>query len=412
MSMVTCLIASPLKGQSPHWRGPNQNGHFKPGQYPRILNKETQGWVTPLPGKGTSTPIIVDKSIFLTCPSDGMDAILAFDLQGKALWSRAFGKEVPGKHRNGSGCNASPASDGEHLFVYYKSGLLAALDLNGKVQWKHDLVAQFGPSNLYWDHGTSPVITHHGVVMTRMHEGESWLVCYDRPTGSLLWKVARNYQTPTEGDHGYSTPIITQMNGEEVILVWGAQHLTAHDPVNGEVLWTCGNFNPKNVAFWPAVATPVLIGDVAVVPFGRADKRQPRLHGIRLAGSGDVTASNRLWKTDKHSSFVPSPTSNGTFALVLSDRGVIACIEPSSGKETWRLELPKHRSSFYASPSVAGNLLYAAREDGTVFVVDITGTASLASEQHLGERLIASPVAFENRIILRGEKNLMCYVTR
>ena len=100
----------------------------------------------------------------------------------------------------------------------------------------------------------------------------------------------------------------------------------------------CGDFNPSNKNFWPAVATPVLIDDVAVVPFGRADKRQPRLHGIRLSGKGDVTLSNRLWKTDQHSCFVPSPTTDGSNALVLSDRGAIVAIAPESGKEIWKLD--------------------------------------------------------------------------
>lgn len=410
-ALASATLSFSLHGQSPHWRGPEQTGRFAGGPYPERLNETTLQWKTPLPGKGTSTPIMVNNTIFLTSPNEGQDGVMAFSMNGETLWQRSLGSEVAGKHRNGSGANASPATDGERLFVYFKSGLFAGLDLEGNVLWKHNLIEQYGPDTLYWDHGTSPVVTHAGVVMTRMHKGESWLASYDPKTGELQWKTPRNYSTPTEGDHGYTTPIVTTLNEKEVVLLWGAQHLTAHDPNNGQVVWSCGNFNPRNVGFWPAVATPVLIGDVAIVPFGRADKRQPRLHGIRLTGSGDVTETNRLWKINDHSCFVPSPTTDGKHALVLSDRGVLASIDPATGSKNWTMPLTEHRSSYYASPSVAGGKLYAPREDGVVFVVDLD-QQSILSENDLGERVIGSPVAIDNTVFIRGEKHLFSFTSK
>src|SRR5438309_677838 len=56
-----------------------------------------------------------------------------------------------GKHRNGSGSNASPATDGHAVFAYFKSGTLAALQLDGRVRWQTNLVERFGPDTLYWD---------------------------------------------------------------------------------------------------------------------------------------------------------------------------------------------------------------------------------------------------------------------
>ncbi|MBT5927945.1 MAG: PQQ-binding-like beta-propeller repeat protein, partial [Verrucomicrobia bacterium] len=377
--------------------------------FPSSLNKSTLKWKTPLPGKGTSTPVLVQNNIFLTCPADGKDSVISFDRNGKELWRQNLGSEVAGKHRNGSGSNASVATDGNLLFTYFKSGTLAGLNLKGELLWKHNLIERYGPDTLYWDHGTSPVVTSSGVVMVRMHEGESWLASFDKQTGKLQWKIPRNFDTPREGDHGYTSPILTHLEGEEVLLLWGGQHLTAHNPADGSIVWSCGDFNPSNKNFWPAVATPVLIDDMAIVPFGRADKRQPRLHGIQLSGRGDVTQTHRKWKTDQHSCFVPSPTTDGTNALVLSDRGSLAAIHPKSGKEIWKLNLPEHRSSYYASPSVAGNLVYAAREDGFIFVVDISASGKLVSEQDLEERIIASPVGFNHQILIRGERHLMCF---
>jgi len=137
-----------------------------------------------LPGKGCSTPAVWDRRIYLTAPTNGLDAALAFDWAGKPLWHTTLGPEQAGKHRKGSGSNASPATDGHAVFVYFKSGTLAALELDGQLRWQTNLVERFGPDTLYWDHGTSPVLTKSCVVMTRMHHGESWVVAFDKASGA------------------------------------------------------------------------------------------------------------------------------------------------------------------------------------------------------------------------------------
>jgi hypothetical protein len=56
--------------------------------------------------------------------------------------------------------------------------------------------------------------------------------------------------------------------------------------------------------------------------------------------------------------------------------------------------------------------LYCIREDGTVFVVRADGVFEVLAEIALGERMIASPVPTANRLLLRGEKNLLCVGTQ
>ena len=269
----------------PHWRGLGDNGSTEKGTYPVKWDATNVLWKAPLPGKGCSTPIVWNQHIFLTAPSNGMDGVLAFDWAGKPVWQTALGPEQAGKHRNGSGCNPSPVTDGHAVFVYFYSGTLAALDLEGKVRWRTNLVAGFGPDTLYWDQGTSPVLTRDDVVIARMHHGESWLAAFDKVTGRMHWKVSRNYETPEEGDNAYTTPLVIEHQGKEVLLVWGGQHLTAHDASDGRLLWCCGDFNPQAVANWPAVASPVIAGDIVVVACGRAD------HMANPASTGSDSAA-------------------------------------------------------------------------------------------------------------------------
>lgn len=408
-----CLFAVGLASAAeveswPQWRGPQNSGSIEGGKYPAEWTKESVLWSLPLPGKGCSTPIVWNGTIFLTAPIEGRDALLAIDLEGKPLWQVKFGNENPGKHRNGSGCNASPATDGTNVYVYFKSGVLAAVGLDGTIRWQTNLVERFGPATLFWDHGTSPVLTENYVIMARMHKGESWLAAFDKATGEMKWKVPRNYKTPVEGDHGYSTPVVIQHEGKESLLVWGAEHLTIHSVDNGDVLWTCGDFNPDSVGLWPAIATPVISGNMAVIAYGRNDKGAPRLHGIRLDGEGDVTKTNRVWQQSDFSTFVPTPVAYQGKVYLVGDHGRVTCLDPETGETAWSGSFGRSRAKFYASPLIAGEKLYAAREDGVVFVADIQGELKVLAEIDMGESIIASPVPVANRLLIRSTETLYC----
>lgn len=391
------------------WRGPNGYGSVERGNYPVKFGADDYLWRTALPGKGCSTPILLNGMIYLTSAADGNDALLCYEFDGAEKWRAVFGKENAGKHRNGSGSNASPVTDGNAIFVFFKSGTFAAVERDGKVRWKTNLVERYGKDTLFWDHGTSPVLTEKYAVMVRMHQGESWLAAFDKVTGELAWKVARNYSVPVECDHGYSTPLVIQYQGKESILVWGAEHLTIHNASDGQVTWSCGNFNPDENKLWPAIATPVIVGDMVVIAYGRNDRGIPRLHGIRLAGSGDVTETNHAWRRDDVGTFVPTPVVYKGRVIIVRDRGEVACIDPATGKTIWEGAFPKNRSNYYASPIIAGDKLYAPREDGTVLVASVANDKfEVLSENDMAESVIGSPVPVANRILIRGEQHLFC----
>jgi hypothetical protein len=73
----------------------------------------------------------------------------------------------------------------------------------------------------------------------------------------------------------------------------------------------------------------------------------------------------------------------------------------------WTAELPRNRNKYYASPVLAGDKLYCAREDGVIFVgsVDENGF-DLVSENPMGERIIATPVPIREGLLVRGNDHL------
>jgi outer membrane protein assembly factor BamB len=407
--LILSFTSNLLAEDWPSWRGPSHQGSRGGENYPSEWSADTVLWKVPLPGKGASSPAVWKDRIFVTSPDQGVDAVLAFDLDGKQVWKTKLGKERPAKHKKlGTSSNASPVTDGEGVYVYYKSGTLAALEMDGSIRWQRNLSEEFGPQKLYWDQGSSPVIVGDLVILPRLHGGESWVAGFDKTTGEIKWKTERNYKVPAENDNGYTTPVPIQHDGEDAVLVWCSDHVTTYAADDGELLWSCGGFNPKGSKLWPPIATPVVVGDVAVIPVGRDDRMQAETHAVKLGGEGDVTSTHRLWDTDDFGVFVASPVAYEGRVYLLRHKGVVVCLDPKTGETHWEGAFPRAADAYYASPVIAGGILYAAREDGVVFAAKVGEEFEVLSENSMGEQILASPVPFDGKLLIRGEKHLFC----
>ena len=398
---MNCAFA----GNWPAWRGEDASGSTTHGNYPSELNQEKNLlWKAPLPDKGCSTPIVWENSILLTSPINGEDSVLSFSMGGQKNWQTKIGPERKGRHLNGSGSNPSLVTDGKYLYALFKSGNLACLNFDGKIIWKNDL-SSYGKDTLYWDFGTSPILTSKHLIVALMRKGNSWLLAFDPKIGAVAWEKERNYKTPPECDHSYATPTLIEHKGKEAILVWGAERLSAHSAKDGDMHWVSTGFNPKQKKNWVVVGSQVVVGDIAIVPYGRGT----HMKGVRMGGTGDITESNLLWTRTDTGCFVPSPAVAHGKVYVLRDRGEVHCIDPKTGKSHWEDAFPRASSSYYGSPTVAGKKLYAPREDGVILIADISKGFKFLGEFDMGERVIASPVPVNDKILIRGEKNLLCF---
>jgi outer membrane protein assembly factor BamB len=390
----------------PQWRGPTSSGASAAGDYPvKFSSDEGVAWKVTLPGVGCSTPAVWDDSIFVTCGIDGEDGVVCYGFEGKERWRQRLGPERAGKHRNGSGSNPSPMTDGKHVVAYFKSGTVAGLTTAGRELWRVNLQDKYGADSLWWDVGSSPVLSGDRVLLAVMQAGNSYVVALDVESGEVLWKVQRDYDCPQESDQAYASPQVAKLNGRDVLVTLGSDHLTGHDVETGKLIWECGGFNPERNGMWRVIASAVIEGDVAFVPYGRGDC----LAGIRLGGVGDVTATNRLWEKEGRGlgAEVPTPALRDGRVYLLGDSGRVACFDIHTGDELWSSNLPRSRLRFFSSPLLAGDKLYCPREDGTIFVGRVGDTGfELLAENDMGEPTIAAPVPIHDGLLIRGREHL------
>jgi outer membrane protein assembly factor BamB len=390
----------------PQWRGPLARGVAEDGNYPVEFSSDTNvAWKVALPGLGCSTPAVWGDSIFVTSGIDGEDGVLCYGFDGKERWRRQLGPERAGKHPNGSGSNPSPVTDGKYVVAYFKSGTVAGLTTDGRELWRVNLQDKYGADSLWWDIGSSPVLVGDRAIVAVMQAGNSYLVAFDLATGNVLWKVPRDYDCPVESDQAYASPQVVMLDGRDVLVVLGSDHLTGHDVATGELLWECGGFNPDQQGMWRVIASAAIDGDMAFIPYGRGD----HLAGVRLGGAGDVTATNRVWEKNGRDlgTEVPTPVVRDGRAYLLGDSGRVACFEVATGDELWHASLPRSRKRYFSSPVLAGDKLYCPREDGIIFVGQVSdGGFELLAENDMGEPTIAAPVPIRSGLLVRGREHL------
>jgi outer membrane protein assembly factor BamB len=297
-------------------------------------------------------------------------------------------------------------TDGKTVFVYFKSGDFAAVDFAGHVKWQTNLQEKYGKDTLWHDVGTSPVLTKNHVVATVMHSGPSYLAAFNKETGEVAWKQARDLGAPSEAAQSYTTPVVVQDGDQELIVVLGADHVTCHDAPTGKELWRVGGLNPGKNGFFRSISSAVVIDGIVVAPYARGKT----ITAVKLGGHGDVTKSHVLWTKEGVGADVPTPIAQDGKVYISNDKGQLSCLDVKSGETLWSGSPDKGRpKNVSSSPMMAGGKIYITREDGKTFVVSPDKDLKVVAENDLpGEFVLATPVFVDGKILLRTNDYLYC----
>ncbi len=174
--------------------------------------------------------------------------------------------------------------------------------------------------------------------------------------------------------------------------------MTGHDPASGRELWRADGLNPDNNPFQRIVASPVAAGDLVVAP----TRVKPMLV-LRAFGSGDVT-KNVLWSFDRGPD-VPTPATDGTLLYVLTDKGLLYCMDLATGKTHYGPERLR-TGTYSSSPLLADGKLYITSEDAVTSVVKAGTSFELLAENVLEGFTVSSPAAASGQLFIRTASHL------
>ncbi|MCI0361666.1 MAG: PQQ-like beta-propeller repeat protein [Planctomycetaceae bacterium] len=399
------------------FRGPGGQGVSAEKSLPTTWSAtQNIAWKTPLPGPGTSSPILVGDKIYLTCysgynvpgqPGDMNDLkrhlVCLNRANGQLLWKNDVAASLPEQDRirdDHGYASSTPASDGQAIYCFFGKSGAYAFDLAGKQKWHADL----GDEIHDWGSAASPVLFENLLIVNASVESGT-LYALEKATGKEVWQVE-------DVRESWNTPVLAKTaGGKTELLVAEMGQVLGIDPKTGTQLWSCETRIP-----WYMVPSTVVDGGVSYWIGGRSGAA----FAIRLGGRGDVSDSHRVW-TGTTNSNVPSPLVHGGHMYWANDnQGIVYCADSATGKIVYQERLPR-ADQVYASPILADGKIYYLTRSGKTFVVaaspefKLLATNDLRSASGGGLRsgdergmFNACPVVADGRLLIRSDKYLYC----
>jgi outer membrane protein assembly factor BamB len=355
-------------------------------------------WRTELPGKGWSSPVIWSNQIWMTTATEegrSLRALCVDKVTGKLLRDvEVFRRGKPLViHGKNSHASPTPVIEAGRVYIHFGSAGTACLDTGtGKVLWRStELQANHlvGP-------GSSPALYRDLLVLPFDGTNVQFVAALRKDTGTLAWKTMRTGQMNHNGDFNkaFSTPLIVAVEGQDQLIVPGANWTHAYEPLTGRELWRVGYKGYSNTP------RPVTGHGLVYLSTGFT---QPQLFAVRLGGRGNLTATHLAWKCEKQMPLKPSPILVGDQLYSVSDTGMLTCLNAKTGEVLWQRRLG---GNYSASPISASDRLYISSEEGKVSVVVPGREFKLLATNELNERLMASPAVTGNTLFLRTDKAL------
>jgi outer membrane protein assembly factor BamB len=127
---------------------------------------------------------------------------------------------------------------------------------------------------------------------------------------------------------------------------------------------------------------------------------------VKLGASGELKDTDIVWKYAKGTAYVPSPILYGDYVYLLTDKGVMTCLDAKTGEvkyEGGRVPVP---ATFTASPVAFDGKILLTSEDGDTFFIKAGPKHEVLRTNSLAEPVYASPAVADGKIFIRGEKNL------
>jgi len=342
------------------WRGPSRNGVLKNQDWPQKLSNRQLAsvWQIAL-GPSYSSPLITDDLVFVTETKEKKtEVVRALSREtGKQVWSTEWegALSVPFfAAANGSWIRATPALDGDDLFVAGIRDVLVCLDAKtGAIKWKVDFVEQTSSALPSFGCACSPLVDEDAVYL----QAGGGFAKVDRADGRILWTALRD--GGGMGGSAFSSPVIATLSGYRQVVVQTRSKLAGVDLLAGTELWSINveAFRGMNIL------TPTVVDDrVFTSSYGGGS--------FLFEVSGDKADGfkvSQVWR-NKVQGYMSSPVVvDGHVYLHLRNQR-FACIDLSSGKERW-ITQPFGK---YWSLVVANGRILALDELGELFLIRAT----------------------------------------
>ena len=387
------LAAGPAADSWPGFRGDGSSLAIVDNLPLRWSNEANIAWTAEISGYGQSSPVVWRERVFVTS-ADGRQKetvlVSCFELQsGKLAWTKDFKGLVPQEVSDYiSRAAPTPAVDDQHVYAFFETGNLVALDHAGNVVWQRAVTTDYGDFRGNHGVGSSLALTDKAVLVLVCHDGPSYLLAVDKATGKTLWKTDRPQEV------SWSSPIYDP--DQKQIIVSSNGTCEAIDADTGRQIWFVTGLKGNTVPSATLTKDRVIVGSSEVG--GNL--------AIRRGGQGDVTGTHVAWRSADATATFSSPLVYQDHVYVVNRAGVAYCLDLASGKTVWTHRIGE---SCWTSPLGAGGRVYFFSKSGTTTVVAAGATLEvLSTNEFTAEDRVYGVAAVDRTFVLRSGSKLVC----
>ena len=121
--------------------------------------------------------------------------------------------------------------------------------------------------------------------------------------------------------------------------------------------------------------------------------------------------SNVTYVLQRGGVYLPSPLVDGDHLYTINNNGIMTAYEARTGKQLYQQRI-EGGNSFTSSPVAAGGHIYAASEDGDVFVIKAGPQFEQVAKNAIGEAILATPAFAGDLLLVRGATHLFAIAER
>jgi len=190
-----------------------------------------------------------------------------------------------------------------------------------------------------------------------------------------------------------------------LIIVAGADYVTAHDPSDGREVWRSADCNPEKRRAYRLVPSPVAVNGMIIV----CEPRGNSIFAIKGGGTGQLPDDSFAWVQWDNAPDVCTPlVMDGKLFVLDGGRRVMSCLDTKTGEVRWQGKLGVSKG-FQASPTGADGKIYCISMGGEVVVLSAGDAFEILSRIDMGEGTCRSTIsASHGQLFVRTAENLYC----
>jgi outer membrane protein assembly factor BamB len=342
-------------------------------------------WKSPIPKKGYNSPIIWGDKIFVSGGDKSGREVYCFNRNtGKLLWMgkadniKGTPAKLPKVTEDTGLAAPTLTTDGKRVFAIFATGDVIAFDMNGKPVWARNL----GVPDNHYGHSSSLITWANKLFVQYDTNKGGKVLALDVATGKTVWETVRKSKI------SWASPVLAEVDGKYQLLLSADPIVAGYDIETGEELWQ----------------TECMMGEVGP-SVGYADGVAFAANEYAVLAAININDGSVIWENDEYLPEAASPLAYNGLLFVATSYGVLVCYDAKTGEQYWEHDVG---TTLYSSPMFADGKLFIMDNDGVMRIYEYAKEMKLISENELGEMAGTTPAFADNRIYIRGEKNLYC----